>query len=85
MPEFSVIDIEVVDEMKQLRLTTGVVPHVENICKKALTNLWMITWLKKLGASKEILTDLYTKHVKSLVEYATSVETNTYLNLNNWD
>ena len=77
MPEFSICgdkQLEVVEELKLLGLTLtsdlSWQTHVDNICKKAYANLWMITRLKNLGASSAILLDLYSKFVRSSVEYA---------------
>ena len=36
-------------------------------------NLWMLRRLKKLGASPQILIDIYNKHIRSILEYAVPV------------
>ena len=81
MPEFSISannePIEVVEQMKLLGLTidSDLTWHsqVKNMCRKAYCRIWMISRLKKLGASDKMLIDLYQKHVRSVVEYATPV------------
>ena len=67
--------IEVVKEMKLLGVTLSSDlnwhQHVSNICKKAYLSLWMLRRLKKLGATSDMLLDLYAKHVRCNLEYAT--------------
>ena len=70
-------NVEVVDKIKLL----GVIissdmkwhKHVSYICKKGYANLWALRRLKKLGASSDILLDLYQKQVRSVMEYAVPV------------
>ena len=78
--------IEVVDQMKLLGLTISSDlkwhTQVKSMCKKAYCSIWMLTRLKKLGASEKMLLDLYQKHVRSVVEYATPVWNS---GLTDWD
>ena len=66
--------LEVVDEAKLLGVTFSADlkwhSHVANISKRAYMKLWLIRRLKGLGASQEILLDLYNKQVRSILEYA---------------
>ena len=43
------------------------------ITKKAYSRLWMIRRLKLIGASQQELLDVYTKQVRSVLEYAAVV------------
>ena len=66
--------LEVVDEAKLLGVTFSSDlkwhSHVADISKRAYMKLWLIRRLKGLGASQEILLDLYNKQVRSILEYA---------------
>ena len=79
-PNLSIVpgeSLETVDEIKLLgvKITPDLKwkTHVEYICKRAFTQLWSIRRLKKLGASKDILLDMYMKQVRSITEYAAPV------------
>ena len=69
--------LEVVEEMKLL----GVIitndqkwhKNTEHITKKAYARLWMLKRLKQMGASIPTLLDVYTKHVRSVLEFAAVV------------
>ena len=43
------------------------------ICKKGYARLWMLRRLKKLGATKEEMKDVYQKQVRSILEMAAPV------------
>ena len=47
--------------------------NTDFITKKAFSRLWIIRRLKKLGASRKALLDIYTKNVRSVLEYASVV------------
>ena len=47
--------------------------NTENIVKRASNKLWLIRRLKKMGANREELVDMYTKHCRSILEYAVPV------------
>ena len=47
--------------------------YIDELSKRANIKLWMLRRLKKLGASKEILVDLYNKQIRSVLEYASPV------------
>ena len=68
---------EVVEEMKLLgvHITSDLKwqSHVNYITKRANLKLWILRRLKKLGADQEILTDLYNKQIRSILEYACPV------------
>ena len=77
MPEIEILgqaQLEVVEEYKVLGLmiTTDLKwnSHVKFICQRGYSKLWMLRRLKKLGASTKILIDMYFKHVRSILEYA---------------
>ena len=71
------IVLEVVQEMKLLGviITSDLKWHrnTENITNKAYKRLWIIRRLKQMGASTEALIDIYTKHVRSVLEFAAVV------------
>jgi hypothetical protein len=48
-------------------------PNTENIVKKAYKRLWMLQRLKSRGANLEDLTDIYTKQVRSVLEFGVPV------------
>ena len=78
-PELGIegVQLEVVNKMKLLGVViTDDLKWDENtdfITKKAFSRLWLLRRLKKLGASKEALLDIYAKNVRSVVEYASVV------------
>ena len=47
--------------------------NTEHITKKAYARLWMLKRLKQMGASIPTLIDVYTKHVRSVLEFAAVV------------
>ena len=47
--------------------------NTDFITSKAFRRLWLLRRLKKLGASKKALLDIYTKNVRSVLEYASVV------------
>ena len=71
------VNLEVVEQMKLL----GVVitsdlkwdKNTDYITKKAFSRLWLLRRLKKLGASRAALLDIYVKNVRSVVEYSSVV------------
>ena len=71
------VKLEVVEQMKLL----GVVitsdlkwdQNTDYITKKAFSRLWLLRRLKKLGASRAALLDIYVKNVRSVVEYSSVV------------
>ena len=80
-PELEIdgVVLEVVEKMKLLgvMLTSDLKwrENTEFITKKAYKRLWLIKRLKQLGASTASLVDMYTKHVRSVVEFfGSSVE-----------
>ena len=69
--------IELVEEMKLLgvQITSDMKwnKNTNYITKKAFQRLWMIQRLKQMGASVEELIDVYSKQVRSVLEYAAEV------------
>ena len=69
--------LEVVEKMKLLGvIITNDLKWKENteyITKKAYSRMWLIRRLKQSGASISALLDIYTKHVRSVVEFASVV------------
>jgi hypothetical protein len=69
--------IDLVEEMKLLgvQITSNMKwnSNTEHITKKAYSRLWMIRRLKLLGASQKELLDVYTKQIRSVLEYAAVV------------
>ena len=69
--------ISVVDSQKLLGVTISANlkwnEHVSDLCKRGFVKIWMLRRLKKIGATKEILLDLYYKHIRSILEYAAPV------------
>ena len=47
--------------------------NTNNMTRKAYKRLWIIKRLKKAGANKEDLIDVYTKQVRSVVEFGVPV------------
>ena len=64
--------LEVVKKMKLLGVivTSDLTwdDNTEFITKKAFSRLWLLRRLKKLGASREALCDIYAKNVRSVLE-----------------
>ena len=80
MPEITMSDnqlLEVTDKMKLLGITVSSNmkwhDHVADLCKRGHMKLWMIRRLRKMGANKETLNDLYEKQIRTILEYATPV------------
>ena len=80
MPEIQVTlgeNLEVVEEYKILGIIVSTDmkwnKHVDYICKRGYSQLWTLRRLKKLGASSKILFDIYEKHIRSILEYASPV------------
>ena len=80
MPEMTINPgefLEVVEEYKLL----GVIftsdlkwsKHISYMCKRAYSKLWILRRLKSVGASPDILVDMYIKYIRSILEYATPV------------
>ena len=69
--------VETLEEMKLLGLIISNdlkwKSNTENITKKAYKRLWVIKRLKGQGASMEDLIDVYTKQVRSVVEFGIPV------------
>ena len=69
--------IELVEEMKLLgvKITSNMKwnANTDYITKKAYSRLWMIRRLKQIGASQQELLDVYTKPIRSVLEYAAVV------------
>ena len=70
-------DIDLVEETRLLGLVLrsdlSWSSNTESIVQRCNSKLWFLRRLKKLGASKEDLLDLYHKHVRSILEYAAPV------------
>ena len=47
--------------------------HIDSICCKAYTRMWMIRRLKKLGSHEADLLAVYTTQIRSLLEFAVAV------------
>ena len=69
--------VELVEEMKLLGVVvTCDLKWHENtklITKKAFSRIWMLRRLKNMGASRQVLLDVYCKLVRSVVEFAAAV------------
>ena len=69
--------VELVEQMKLLGVTiTSDLKWHENtnqITKKAFGRIWMLRRLRGMGASQQVLLDVYCKHVRSVVEFAAVV------------
>ena len=77
MPEICISEgqnLDVVEEFKILGLTVSTDmrwdKHTKNICRRGYMQLWALRRLKNLGASTDILVDLYEKQIRSILEYA---------------
>ena len=70
-------DIEIVEKLKVLgvQITNDLKRNANTIfiTKKAYSKLWMLRRLKLNGANTNELKDIYSKHVRSVVEYAAVV------------
>ena len=79
MPEIKINEtrIELVEESKLLGIiiTSDLKweAHTNYMIRRCNSKLWVIRRLKKLGASKEDLLDIYCKHVRSILEFAAPV------------
>ena len=80
-PEMSISD-EKLECVKQMKLLGVIITddlrwhkNTEFITKKAATRLWVLRRLKKLGASKNTLVDIFYKQIRSVLEYAAVVWT----------
>ena len=69
--------LEVVEEMKLLGviITNDLKWHQNtlNITNKAYKRLWILKRLKQMGASNSVLINVYSKQVRSVLEYASVV------------
>ena len=69
--------MELVEQIKLLGVTIRSdlkwSSNTEDIVKRAANKLWLLRRLKKMGANKEELVDMYTKHCRSILEYAAPV------------
>jgi hypothetical protein len=69
--------LETQEEMKILGLTLSNDlkwrANTDNMTRKACGRLWMIKRLQKAGANLEDLTDIYTKQVRSVLEFGVPV------------
>ena len=76
-PGSTAVYLGVVQEMKLLGviITSDLKWHrnTENITIKAYKRLWILKRLKQMGASTATLIDVYTKHVRSVLEFAAVV------------
>ena len=67
-------DIQTVEEMRILGLVIRSdlkwSSNTENLVSRAYKKLWMLRRLKIFGAAKVDLVDIYTKHVRSILELA---------------
>ena len=87
-PELQIdqVKLEVVEQFKLLGVViTSDLKWDENtdyITKKAFSRLWLLRRLKKLGASRKALLDIYMKNVRSVLEFS-AVVWNSSLTLKN--
>ena len=62
--------LELVEQIKLLGVTIRSdlkwSSNTEDIVKRAANKLWLLRRLKKMGANKEELVDMYTKHCRSI-------------------
>ena len=69
--------LEMVEQIKLLGVTIRSdlkwSSNTENIVKRAANKLWLLRRLKKMGANRAELVDMYTKHCRSILEYAVPV------------
>ena len=78
-PELSMegVKLEVVEKMKLLGviITSDLTwdENTEFITNKAFSRLWLLRRLKKLGASRAALCDIYAKNVRSVLEFSAAV------------
>ena len=76
-PELKFDDDSTLEVVEELRLLGVVVtsnlswqPHVDLMCKKAFTRMWMLRRLKPLGASVKELLEVYQTQIRCLLEFA---------------
>ena len=71
--------VELVEQMKLLGviITSDLKWHenTNHITKKAFGKIWMLRRLKCMGATRQVLLDIYAKHVRSVVEFSSVVWT----------
>ena len=69
--------LEVVEQIRLLGVTIRSdlkwSSNTTNIVQRAVNKLWVIRRLKKFGANRDELIDLYTKYCRSILEYAVPV------------
>ena len=79
MPSFKINndEIELVEETKLLGLVIrsdmSWQSNTEHMVKRCNSKLWILRRLKRLGATQEDLLDIYSKQVRSILEYAVPV------------
>ena len=79
MPQFTVDDhqIEVVEEIRCLGLIVRAdlkwISNTRYIVRRAYQKLWIVKRLKNLGAHTADLVDIFEKHVRSVLEFGTTV------------
>ena len=79
IPEFELEgrELETMEEIKLLGLIISNdltwKSNTDNMIHKAYSRLWMIKRLKKRGASLDDLTEIYTKQVRSVLEFGVPV------------
>ena len=78
-PEMN-IDGVIIDIMKEMKLLGVMISddlrwhaNTAHITKKAYARLWLLRRLKKMGASRQTLVDVFLKQVRSVLEYASVV------------
>lgn len=76
LPEVLVdgVQLDVVEEIRVLGVTLrsdlSWCKNTNNMCKNAFARLWMLRRLKKLGATEDILLDVYQKQIRCVAEFA---------------
>ena len=80
MPQLSIENdtlLDVVEEFKLLGLVfksnLSWQANTDQMCKKAYARIWMLRRLKKLGASRIDMLDVYNKQIRCVLELAVSV------------
>jgi hypothetical protein len=67
-------ELEVVEEIKLLgvMITSDLKwnAHCDFICQKAFARLWMLRRLKPLGASVDVLLEIYVTQIRNILEFA---------------
>ena len=70
-------ELDTMDEMKMLGLVLSNDlswrPNTDNMIMKAYKRMWMIKRLKSRGANLDDLTDVYTKQIRSVLEFGVPV------------